>query len=231
MINQFSANYDPSEDRILLRFNTKDSKEFRFWLTRRSTDMLLDVLPRKTEQGEQIQEDLQKQIEKKQLMDNLDKNYNFDLPEGVLQDDFNEIWHRIQLSKKDDTLDADDKSLSDNQLKSRYKKISHRRVKLGVLLQHIAKEEKIAVSEDDLSKGIMQYASQYPGQEKQILDYLKQNPSYVESIKAPILEQKVIDSIRSKIKIKKVKLTEDQFKKLEEEVFDIKKEKKNEKSN
>ena len=164
-------------------------------------------------------------------MDNLDKNYNFDLPEGVLQDDFNEIWHRIQLAKKDNTLDADDKSLSDNQLKSRYKKISHRRVKLGVLLQHIAKEEKIAVSEDDLSKGIMQYASQYPGQEKQILDYLKQNPSYVESIKAPILEQKVIDSIRSKIKIKKVKLTEDQFKKLEEEVFDIKKEKKNEKSN
>ena len=66
MINQFSANYDPSEDRILLRFNTKDLKEFRLWLTRRSTDMLLDVLPRQTEQGEQIQEDLQKQIEKKQ---------------------------------------------------------------------------------------------------------------------------------------------------------------------
>ena len=66
MINQFSANYDPAEDRILLRFNTKDLKEFRFWLTRRSTDMLLNVLPRETEQGEQIQEDLQKQIEKKQ---------------------------------------------------------------------------------------------------------------------------------------------------------------------
>ena len=66
MINQFSANYDSAEDRILLRFNTKDFKEFRFWLTRRSTDMLLDVLPRQTEQGEQIQEDLQKQIEKKQ---------------------------------------------------------------------------------------------------------------------------------------------------------------------
>ncbi len=64
MINQFSANYDPSEDRILLRFNTTDLKEFRFWLTRRSTEQLLNVLPRQTEQGEQIQEDLQKQIEK-----------------------------------------------------------------------------------------------------------------------------------------------------------------------
>lgn len=66
MINQFSANYDPSEDRILLRFNTTDLKEFRFWLTRKSTEQLLDVLPRQTEQGEQIQGELQKQIEKKQ---------------------------------------------------------------------------------------------------------------------------------------------------------------------
>ena len=66
MINQFSANYDPAEDRILLRFNTTDLKEFRFWLTRRSTNTLLDVLPRQTEQGEQIQENLKRQIEIKQ---------------------------------------------------------------------------------------------------------------------------------------------------------------------
>ena len=169
-------------------------------------------------------------IEKKQLMDNLDQTYNFDLPQGVLDDDFHEIWHRIEHAKKDGNLDSDDKSLNDDQLKKRYKKISERRVKLGVLLQFIAKEEKISVSEDDLSKGIMQYASQYPGQEKQILDYLKKNPSHVESIKGPLLEEKVIDLVKSKIKIKKMKINEDQFKKLEQEVYDIKKEKKNERS-
>ena len=169
-------------------------------------------------------------IEKKQLMDNLDQTYNFDLPQGVLDDDFHEIWHRIEHAKKDGNLDSDDKSLNDDQLKKRYKKISERRVKLGVLLQFIAKEEKISVSEDDLSKGIMQYASQYPGQEKQILDYLKKNPSQVESIKGPLLEEKVIDLVKSKIKIKKMKINEDQFKKLEQEVYDIKKEKKNERS-
>ncbi len=169
-------------------------------------------------------------IEKKQLMDNLDQTYNFDLPQGVLDDDFHEIWHRIENAKKVGNLDSDDKSLNDDQLKKRYKKISERRVKLGVLLQFIAKEEKISVSEDDLSKGIMQYASQYPGQEKQILDYLKKNPSHVESIKGPLLEDKVIDLVKSKIKIKKMKINEDQFKKLEQEVFDIKKDKKNERS-
>ena len=59
-----------------------------------------------------------------------------------------------------------------------------------MLLQFIAKEEKIDISENDLSKGIMQYAAQYPGQEKQIMDYLKKNPGSVESIRGPLLEEK-----------------------------------------
>ena len=103
-------------------------------------------------------------------MDLLNNEYKFDLPEGVLEEDFNEIMNRISNAKKDGTLDEDDKSLSDKELKDRYKKISERRVKLGVLLQFIAREKNINVSEEELSQGIMQYASQYPGQEKQIVE-------------------------------------------------------------
>ena len=158
-------------------------------------------------------------------MDLLDKQYNFDLPYGVLEDDFNEIWNRIEHAKKNNTLDSDDKSLKDDDLKKRYKKISKRRVKLGALLQFIAKEEKVLISEDELSKGIMQYASQYPGQEKQIIEYIKKNPSSLESIKGPILEQKIIDTIFSKASITIKKINEDQYKKLEEETFEIKKDK------
>ena len=34
-----------------------------------------------------------KNIEKKELMDLLDNSYKFDLPDGVLEDDFNQIWN------------------------------------------------------------------------------------------------------------------------------------------
>ena len=107
-------------------------------------------------------------------------------------------------------------------MKKRYKKISERRVKLGVLLQFIAKEEKIEISEDELSKGIMQYSSQYPGQEKQIMEYFEKNPSSLDAIRAPLIEQKVIDSIISKSKTNVIKLNEDDYKKLEVKTFDIK---------
>ncbi len=166
-----------------------------------------------------------KQIEKKQLMDILNKEYKFDLPEGVLEEDFNEIWHRLEHAQKDGTLDEDDKSLNEDDLKARYKKISERRVKLGVLLQHIAKERKIEVSEEELSKGIMQYSSQYPGQEKEIMDYLKKNPSSIESIRGPLLEDKIISTITSNSTITNKKINEEQYKKLEVETFDIKRDK------
>ena len=165
------------------------------------------------------------QIEKKQLMDLLDKKYKFDLPEGVLEEDFQEIWRRLEVAKKDNTLDKDDKSLTEDQLKSRYKKICERRVKLGVLMQYIAKKQNISISENELSKGIMQYAGQYPGQEKQIMEYLKKNPSSVESIRGPMLEQKILDEITSKATVVNKKINEDDYKKLEQDTFGIKSEK------
>ena len=163
-----------------------------------------------------------KQIEKKELMDLLDNNHKFELPDGVLEDDFNQIWNRLEQAKKEGSLDEDDKLLKDDELKKRYKKISERRVKLGLLMQHIASEEKVVVSEEEINKAILEYTSQYPGQEKQIMEYLEKNPSSLDTIRAPLIEQKVIDSIISKSKTNVIKLTEDDYKKLEVKTFDIK---------
>ena len=164
-----------------------------------------------------------KQIEKKQLMDILDKEHSFDLPQGILEQEFNDIWHRLEHAKKDGTLDEDDKKLSDDQLKKRYQEISQRRVKLAMLLQYIAKENKIAVDEKELSQGMMQYATQYPGQQKEIIEYFKKNPSSIETIRGPILEEKVIKHIGSQCDLVKTKLSKNAYEKLEKEVFEVKK--------
>ena len=163
------------------------------------------------------------QIEKKQLMGILDKEHSFDLPQGILEQEFNDIWQRLEQAKKDGTLDQDDKKLNDDELKKRYQEISHRRVKLAILLQYIAKENKIAVDEKELSNGMMQYASQYPGQEKDIIEYFKKNPSSIETIRGPILEEKVIKHISSKCNSVKTKLNKDAYEKLEKKVFEVKK--------
>ena len=166
-----------------------------------------------------------KQIEKKELMDILDKEHTFDLPQGILDQEFKDIWHRLDHAKKDGTLDEDDKKLNDDELKKRYEEISKRRVKLAILLQFIAKENKIAVDEKELSNGMMQYASQYPGQEKDIIEYFKKNPTSIETIRGPILEEKVINHVISKANTIKSKVDKDEYEKLEKRAFDVKKEK------
>ena len=43
-ISQIQMRYVPLEDRVLLRLNTSDQDEFRFWLTRRFVVMLISAL-------------------------------------------------------------------------------------------------------------------------------------------------------------------------------------------
>ena len=167
-------------------------------------------------------EDNLKQIQKKELMDLLDMKNKFDVPENVLEEEVSSILHRLDHAKKNDKMDDDDKDLSDNQLKKRYEKIALRRVKLSVLLQHIANKENITVSEKDLTDGMLHYASQYPGQEKEIFEYFKKNPSSVESVRGPIFEQKILDHILSKVKLVDEKIDFKKFEKLQAETFNSK---------
>ena len=166
-----------------------------------------------------------KQIEKKQLMDILDREHNFDLPQGIVDQEFNDIWHRIEHAKENNSLDEDDKKLNEDQLKKRYEKISKRRVKLAILLQFIAKQNKISVDEKELTNGMMAYTSQYPGQEKEIMEYFKKNPSAIETIRGPILEEKVIENVISSAKIIKKIIDKQEYENLEQITFEIKKEK------
>ena len=189
---------------FLEKNNLKDEKELRDNLEKNLIKQYQDSL---------------KQIQKKELMDILDKKNEFDVPEGILDEEFNSIMSRLDQAKKNNNLDEDDKNLSDQELRKRYKKIALRRVKLAVLMQHIASNNKINISEKELTDGMINYASQYPGQEKQIFDYFKKNPSSIETIRGPIFEQKIVDNIISKVKLKNEKIDIKKFEKLNVEVF------------
>ena len=152
-------------------------------------------------------------------MDLLDDRNSFDVPEGILDEEFDSIWLRLEQAKKENKLDEDDKDLSENNLKKRYQKIAVRRVKLAILMQQIANDHNISVSEKELTDGMLSYASQYPGQEKQIFEYFKTNPSSVDTIRGPLFEQKIVDHILSKVKLKEKKIDIKKFEKLQKEAF------------
>ena len=160
----------------------------------------LDELKEKVEKNIKNQYNLiSSEISKKQLLDTLEQNHKFELPDGILADENNSIWERVENAKKEGKLDPDDLQLNEKELKVRYEKIAKRRVKLALIISHIANKNNISVNQEEITQGLMDYSRQYPGQEKQIFEFFKKNPAEIEIIRGPLFEKKVIEHIMKKI--------------------------------
>lgn len=132
---------------------------------------------------------------KREILDLLSEKVNFELPKGLLENEFAQIWKRIENDRKSNQLDEDDKAKDEETLKAEYRKIAERRVRLGLVLVEIGKQNSISVTEEELSQAMRSEAMRYPGKEKEVIEFFQKNPQAVESLKGPIYENKVISYI------------------------------------
>ena len=132
---------------------------------------------------------------KRQLLDNLDSEYSFDVPAGLVDAEYKSIVDQYEQAKKFNQLDESEKAKSEEELLAEYKDIAVRRVKLGLLLSEIGKNAKVTITPDDINKAIMNEAKKYPGQEKAVFDYYLKNKQAIEALKAPVFEEKIVDYV------------------------------------
>ena len=71
--------------------------------------------------------------------------------------------------------------------------MAERRVRLGLVLSEIGQRNEIKVTDEEVRRAIMQRASQYPGQERKVVEFYKNNPNAQMELRAPIFEDKVVD--------------------------------------
>ena len=129
---------------------------------------------------------------KRALLDHLADAYDFGIPEGLLESEFDAIWSRYQERREAGEEEAE-KGKSDDELKSEFHAIAERRVRLGIVLAHVGRENNIQVSQEETNRAIQ--ASADPGQEQAVMDYFRDNTQALEAIRAPIFEDKVVDFI------------------------------------
>ncbi|XAO72352.1 MAG: trigger factor [Acetobacteraceae bacterium] len=130
---------------------------------------------------------------KRELLDKLAERTDFEAPESMIEAEFGQIWQRIEQDRQNGSLDEEDASKSEDDLRSDYRKIAERRVKLGLLLAEIGREKEISVSREELMGAVQQEAMRYPGQEQTVFEFFGKNPQAVEGLRGPILENKVVD--------------------------------------
>ena len=138
---------------------------------------------------------------KKQLLDALSGMADFPVPSSIADQEFNQIWQQFEAARKAGTEDEEDKTKDDDTLKAEYRAIAERRVRLGLLLAEIGRVNNITVSEQELDRALYQRAMQFPGQEMQMLELLRKYPQATDSVRGPLLEDKVVDFVLELAKI------------------------------
>ncbi len=157
-----------------------------------------DLATLKTRVKEQVENEysgFSREKVKRELLDKLDDMYEFEVPASLLDAEFNQIWQQFSQEMEQQEKTFDDMEKSEDEYKDEYKTIAKRRVKLGLVLAEIGRQNKIEVPNEELSQAIAQQAQRFPGQEQQVFQYYQQNPEALAQIRAPMLEDKVVDYV------------------------------------
>ena len=144
---------------------------------------------------------------KRQLLDQLAARHDFPVPESMVEAEYQNIVGQLrhEASHEEDPQAAL-KEIEDEA--SEYRKISERRVRLGLLLSEIGAANGVDITEQEMNRLIMQAASQYQGKDREtFIRYIQREPMAAAQLRAPLYEDKVVDFLFARAKISDRKAT------------------------
>ncbi len=133
-------------------------------------------------------------ITKKEILDQLEKNHNFDLPKNLVDNELANITQNLKKEDKDRHKDNNEK-------------LAKSRIKLGLVLNEYAEKNNLKVNEEEIKSEIQKQTRNMPGQEKMVMDYYQKNPNAIQSLRGMLYEDKIISFLKSKIKLTSKTLT------------------------
>jgi trigger factor len=148
---------------------------------------------------------------KRDLLDKLDKLYSFELPEGLVNQEFNSIWEQVTREQQASGRIFADENTTEEIARDDYRKIAERRVRLGLLLAEVGTRAELKVSDEEMTQALVARARSFPGQEKQVWDFYRNNSQALAELRAPIYEEKVVDHILGLAKVEERTVTKEEL--------------------
>jgi trigger factor len=173
ILNVKKSKENKIDDNFAKMMGAKDIKDLKFLIEKQISNQYLQAL---------------NAITKKEILDQIEKNHQVDLPQNLIDQ---EILIMTKNLKQEDK----EKHKTNNE------KLAKSRIKLGLLLNEYGEKNNIKVSDEEVRTEIQKQIKGMPGQEKMVLEYYKKNPSASQSLKGSIYEEKIIQLIKSKMKL------------------------------
>ncbi|KXF77278.1 trigger factor [Paramesorhizobium deserti] len=148
---------------------------------------------------------------KRQILDALDGQYQFEAPQKLVDAEFNNIWAQINNDLQEAGRTFEDEETTEEAAREEYRKLAERRVRLGLVLSEIGEKAGVEVTEDELQRALYDQVRRYPGQEQQIYEFFRRTPDAVANLRAPIFEEKVVDHLLGSIKVADKKVSKEEL--------------------
>jgi trigger factor len=148
---------------------------------------------------------------KRALLDRLDEAHKFEAPTSLVDEEFNLMWNSIKAEMDSSGKTFADENTTEEDAQKEYRSIADRRVRLGLVLSEIGEKNKITVTDDEVSRAVIERARQMPGREKEVWDYYRNNPNALAQLRAPIYEDKVVDFILELAQVNEKKVSREEL--------------------
>jgi trigger factor len=138
---------------------------------------------------------MSRQHVKRQILDALDDGHKFDVPQQLVDAEFEQIWNRVKHEIDAHGRSFEDEGTTEEAAKAQYRTIAERRVRLGLVVAEIGNVNNVDVTEDEHQQALIAEVRRFPGQEQQVYDYYRKNPQALAGLRAPVFENKVVDYV------------------------------------
>ena len=156
-------------------------------------------------------------VQKRHLLDALDKMVKFELPPSLVEAEAGQIAHQLWHDENPDVQGHDHPEIEPT---DEHNTLAERRVRLGLLLAELGQKAEIQVTDAEMTQAMMNQARQYPGQEREFFEFVQKNPQMQQQMRAPLFEDKVVDYVFELATVTDKEVSKDQLQKAVEAVDD-----------
>ncbi|MBT6021506.1 trigger factor [Planktomarina temperata] len=156
-------------------------------------------------------------VQKRHLLDALDKMVKFELPPSLVEAEAGQIAHQLWHDENPDVQGHDHPEIEPT---DEHNTLAERRVRLGLLLAELGQKAEIQVTDAEMTQAMMNQARQYPGQEREFFEFVQKNPQMQQQMRAPLFEDKVVDYVFELATVTDKEVSKDQLQKAVEAMDD-----------
>ncbi len=127
---------------------------------------------------------------KRKLLDALAARYSFEVPQGLVNQEFASIWAQVEREQQASGRSFADENTTEEAARAEYRAIAERRVRLGLLLAEVGARANIKISDEEMTQALVARARAFPGQEKQVWDFYRNNQQALVELRRPFTRKR-----------------------------------------